>query len=399
MDSNDRSYHRHQTRRAEPLRPLHPLCPSSVTNIIIVLLFFTVISLPLAANLAGFDGADPGAENRELAAFPNVGRSWRSIAGFGPGLSLWFEDHFGFRSLLVRWYGRSRLQLLGVSPSAAVVKGRGGWFFYGDDTSIDDYANVEALPAEGVANWRAALTRAHDWLKANHVAYVFTIAPDKYVIYPEEMPASIVRTGATSRTDQVYRGLRGSDVTFADSRRALLEAKARERVYQRTDTHWNDRGALVAYQQMIGAIRTRIPSVPPPWTRADFEPVTREVEGMDLVGMMGLTRVLREQDLVLVPKRPRLARVVEPAGAGPTDELGRLVTEIPGSRLPRAVILRDSFVSRLVPFLSEHFSRAVYLWQNDFDAEAVRTEQPDVVIQEIVGRHLYSFIPSPELVP
>ena len=77
----------------------------------------------------------------------------------------------------------------------------------------------------------------------------------------------------------------------------------------------------------------------------------------------------------------------------------RLVTEIPGSRLPRALIFRDSFASRLVPFLSEHFSRAVYLWQNDFDANAVLSENPDVVIQEIVGRHLYNFIPSPELVP
>jgi hypothetical protein len=127
--------------------------------------------------------------------------------------------------------------------------------------------------------------------------------------------------------------------------------------------------------------------------------VTRDVEALDLAGMMGLKRVLREQDLVLVPARPRLARVVEPAGAEPTAEEGRLVTEIPGSRLPRALIFRDSFASRLVPFLSEHFSRAVYLWQNDFDANAVLTEKPDVVIQEIVGRHLYNFIPSPELVP
>ena len=75
------------------------------------------------------------------------------------------------------------------------------------------------------------------------------------------------------------------------------------------------------------------------------------------------------------------------------------MTEIPGSTLPRAVIFRDSFASRLVPFLSEHFSRAVYLWQNDFDADVVRQEHPDVVIQEIVGRHLYVYSPSPELIP
>jgi hypothetical protein len=178
-----------------------------------------------------------------------------------------------------------------------------------------------------------------------------------------------------------------------------LEAKTRERVYQQTDTHWNDRGALVAYQQIIRAVRARVPRTPPAWARTDFIAEEHSIEGLDLAGMMGLTRVLREVDLTLVPRRPRRARVIEPAGAKPTDEEGRLVTEIDDPSLPRAVIFRDSFTSRLVPFLSEHFSRVVYLWQNDFDAAVVTNEQPDVVIQQIVGRHLYDFIPSPELVP
>lgn len=115
--------------------------------------------------------------------------------------------------------------------------------------------------------------------------------------------------------------------------------------------------------------------------------------------MMGLKRALREINLTLIPRRPRLARVIEPRGAAPTDEEGLLMTEIPGSTLPRAVIFRDSCASRLVPFLSEHFSRASYLWQNDFDADVVQKERPDIVIQEIVGRHLYNFVPSPELIP
>ena len=53
----------------------------------------------------------------------------------------------------------------------------------------------------------------------------------------------------------------------------------------------------------------------------------------------------------------------------------------------------------LAPFLSEHFSRVVYLWQNNFDADEVLKEHADVVIEEIVGRHLHNFIPSPELIP
>ncbi|HKB13250.1 MAG TPA: hypothetical protein VKD69_21445, partial [Vicinamibacterales bacterium] len=217
-------------------------------------------------------------------------------------------------------------------------------------------------------------------------------------VYAEEMPPTIVRIGAMSRTDQLYGAL--SDTGFVvDVRPALFEAKARERIYQKTDTHWNDRGALVAYQRIIGAVRARLPQTPPAWTREDFEDGERVIAGMDLAGMMGLTRTLHETDLVLVPRRPRRARVVEPKGAAPTAEEGTLITEIADPSLPRAVIFRDSFVSRLVPFLSEHFSRAVYLWQNDFDADVIRREHADVVIQEIVGRHLYNFIPSPELVP
>src|SRR5262249_60826978 len=151
----------------------------------------------------------------------------------------------------------------------------------------------------------------------------------------------------------------------------------------KTDTHWNDRGALVAYQAIITAARAQVQSIPPAWTRADFDRVERTIEAGDLAGMMGLRRVMQEQDLSLAPKRPRLARVIEPSDADMLAEVGRLVTEIPHSTLPRAVIFRDSFTSRLVPFLSEHFSRAVYLWQNDFDAPVIEQEHPDVVIHEI----------------
>jgi hypothetical protein len=367
-------------------------------NRLLVVLFVLAIALPLAANIAGYDGADADAENREPAPFPRLDASVRSIADFGPALSAWFDDHFGFRSTLVRWYGESRLFVLGVSPTTAVVKGREGWFFYGEDQSIEDYANVAPMTPAALANWREAVVRARDWLQPRSVAYVFTIAPDKHVIYAEEMPDTLARVGDVSRADQLFTALQDTGLAV-DVRASLFDAKTGERIYQKTDTHWNDRGALVAYQRIIGAVRARVPRTPAAWTRDDFEPAEQITPGMDLAGMMGLKRVLTEVNLTLVPRRPRRARVIEPAGSEPTAEEGRLVTEIDDPSLPRAVIFRDSFVSRLVPFLSEHFSRAVYLWQNDFDADVVATEHPDVVIQEIVGRHLYNFIPSPELVP
>ncbi len=43
--------------------------------------------------------------------------------------------------------------------------------------------------------------------------------------------------------------------------------------------------------------------------------------------------------------------------------------------------------------------RAVYLWQDNFDAQVIEQEKPDVVLHEIVGRHLHTIGAYPELVP
>ena len=367
-------------------------------NRALAVVFLLAIGMPLAANLAGVDGADPVAENREMAAFPAFDGSWHSARRYPAGLDAWFDDHFGFRAAFVRWNARASVEWFRTSSSASVFLGRNSWLFYADDGAVEDMGNVAAMPKGEVKNWREALVRAHDWLERRAIAYVFTIVPDKHAAYPEELPDGVRALGPTSRAQQVFSGLAGADFVV-DVRDALASAKTRERTYHLTDSHWNDRGLFVAYQALVEAARRQDPSVPPAWPRSDFSDVSKVTDAGDLGGMLGLKRVLREERLLLAPGRPRLARVVEPAGAEPTAEEGRLVTEIPGSTLPRAVIFRDSFMSPMVPFLSEHFSRAVYLWQNDFDANAVLAERPDVVIQEIAGRHLYLFIPSPELVP
>jgi alginate O-acetyltransferase complex protein AlgJ len=368
------------------------------TNLVLVAAFLLVIAAPLAANLAGRDGGDPQGENRELAPFPALEPTWASISTFGNGLDLWFQDHFGFRSTLVRWYGESRYFWLRVSPSPMVVRGKNGWLFYAEDGGLDDYINEQPLPPGQVENWRRTIVGARDWCRAHGIAYVFTIPPDKHVIYPENFDDAIRQISPVSRTDQVFTATFDTGVVV-DIREPLLAAKLKDRLFHVTDTHWNERGAFVAYQQIIEAVRRQVPAVPPARDRSMFSASSRTLDGRDLAAIIGLKRVLQEEDLRLLPKQPRRYTVVEPAGAYATSGDGRIVTEIPGSALPRAVVFRDSFTSALAPFLSEHFSRVVYLWQNDFDADAVLKEHADVVIQEIVGRHLYNFIPSPELIP
>jgi alginate O-acetyltransferase complex protein AlgJ len=115
--------------------------------------------------------------------------------------------------------------------------------------------------------------------------------------------------------------------------------------------------------------------------------------------MLGLTSELVEDDLPLVPRMPRRARVIEPASPDAHLMEARVVTEQRDASRPRAVVFRDSFGSALIPFLSEHFARALYLWQYNFDPEVVLAERPTVVIQEWVGRRLSTMLPYDPFAP
>ena len=95
---------------------------------------------------------------------------------------------------------------------------------------------------------------------------------------------------------------------------------------------------------------------------------------------------------MVIPRIPRQAKC-ELLGHIDGEEERResepsLVTECDSINLPRAVIFRDSFFSELQPFVSEHFRRAVFLWQPNFDGKIVEREPCEIVIQEMAERSL-----------
>src|SRR5262249_20926256 len=164
--------------------------------------------------------------------------------------------------------------------------------------------NANQLPPGEVQNWRETVLRARDWCRAHGVTYVFTIVPDKPVIYPEYFDDNVRQLSPVSRADQVFTATLDTGVVV-DVRQALLAGKSPERVLRLTHTHWNSRGGFVGYQQIFDAVHRQLPGVPPAHQRSEFNTTSRMIDGLDLAGMIGLKRVLREEDLQLLPKKGR----------------------------------------------------------------------------------------------
>jgi hypothetical protein len=71
-----------------------------------------------------------------------------------------------------------------------------------------------------------------------------------------------------------------------------------------------------------------------------------------------------------------------------------VVTQRSGAPVARAVFFRDSFTSQMMPFLAEHFDRAVFVWTDGFDPQVVLRERPQVVVQQLVERKLMRLEPE-----
>jgi hypothetical protein len=347
----------------------------------------TIAAMGVAA-FAPHDAAKLDAENRALAAWPS-----RFAADWRAHFERAFADRFGARDALLRLHNHALVRAFGVSPAHNVLIGRGGWlYFKGEEgTTLDrDYRGVRPFPDADVARVVHELERRARFLAAHGIAYVVTVAPDKATIYPEYLPAWVTRSKAPSPLDRLAAALRADDVVhFVDLRAPLRAAKAKERVYYMTDSHWNYHGARVAYDELMRALAQALapmPVTPAPVHIPGYVPGLDVYRG-DLARMTGDANHFGEPDIaslgkILATPKSRCAQRVD---AGDTPGVERYACDRPGL-LPGAIVYRDSMAIPLIPMLSENFGTSTYISGHALDPAFVLRERPTAVIEEMVER-------------
>ena len=353
----------------------------------LLILFFASIYMPLLAGLFGEGGGVSRVENRFLAQMPRMEWNRDSINTFPTRFEKYFSDNFGGRLAFIAGYSHLCYSL-GVSPTKNVIIGKNGWLYFGDENEIKTYRKTNPFNAAQIAKWRWKMRLIKGYLEKRGVKLVFLIAPNKSSIYPEQMPDNINAAGKTGAFDQLSNVADELGIEFADPRNALIERKKRDDVYFRTDTHWNDLGAFVAYDLLMKSLANRFPGLSPiPESSLGFSSVGRH--GGDLFNMLGLPAD-NVADMAKTANLEKLLGMMKNIRAADLPRKWDAAWDLDtGNAGPRAIILRDSFGNALLPLLAIHFShitsRLDHGWLSD---DVVEKEKPDVVIYEITERFL-----------
>ena len=383
-----------------------------IAEIITITLFIAIIWLPTTSMVFNLEPDVSLDEKRVLADMPELKGNWKSIIDYPSDFGKYYQDQWGFRKLFILTYNNIMTKYLKSVKRNNVMLGQNKWLYWTGGNSFDQYSATSALTEKDLERIKTILEERQSFCRHLGIRYLFIIVPNKHSIYDKYIPDWMQKVSNESNLDRIIKYLEDNDSTveILDLRPALLEAKKTYQVYYKTDTHWNDIGAFIAYKTIMEKLSEWFPQIEPR-SLSDYKMLPYINTGGDLGHMLGLKGEYKIKGVKLEPKFERRARKIyeldsfyhskentkrliitkEKLEKGHTD-FGILATETGNSSLPKAVMFRDSFTSSLMPNMAEHFERVFYYWveyekdEYDFYSDIVKHEMPDVVMTELAER-------------
>jgi hypothetical protein len=313
-----------------------PANRSSRGDRILVILFGLLLWIPLIEMVIPIAPAGGRTEKRQMAAVPRF--EPKRPTAFLRQIEPYFNDHFGWRDLLVTLNNRIQLRLFHTLPIPKLVVGRNGWIFYRSEAVPD---GITILDYKGLTPYRAGdldrivrfLRDRADQCRRLGAECLVVVVPNKETVYSEYLPPAIHRISPQSRLDQVAEAVRSDpSIPFLDLRPALIRGKQEcpHFLYNPGGTHWNTLGAYFGYRAIIIALAKM---------HSDLRP-------------LGLS------DFVIQECPPTAADHWLGLAEDPRFQL--TLRNDPESRAPmswplRVVAVHDSFWDDLEPFLIRHF--------------------------------------------
>jgi hypothetical protein len=253
--------------RVSPLR--HRLL--AALRALLALGFVLALFVPLLQQATGIlpewplGGAEPRIEPVALTV-----HTWLD-GSYAKAFEARYTQTFGWRPMLVRLANQFRYDLSGQAPRSSgspVTIGKEDWLY--ENAYLRHYSRKAggARPGEGDA-LVGRLRAIHAALAAKGIAFAVVVSPSKPEVYPEYLPAAIVkpRQAPPNAYEVVVPKLRAAGIPLVDAQAMFPEWKRqrREALFASTGTHWNYVGAFLALQQVLETWRAQLgDSVPRP---------------------------------------------------------------------------------------------------------------------------------------
>lgn len=297
----------------------------------------------------------------------------------------YFEAHFAFRPFAISVDAFIQSSVFGTSNLSTVTVGEDGSMYY--SSTLDDYLGKNTM------NERQAFAVTHnlkimqDYAEASGSDFLFTVAPNKNSLYDDDMPYYYsLKVSDERNIDILSENLKKNGINYCD----LFESfeNCGEELYFKTDSHWNNKGACLAYNSMLTQLGKNHDDY------STFNLTREKTHNGDLTKMLYPAFEMPEYDYKYG---------LEDTYTYVTDTKSvedALIKTHNSNASGSLYMYRDSFGNALIPFMSSAYENAFYTKAFPISfSQDIEIEKPDTVIVEIVERNLNWFYERPAVLP
>lgn len=354
---------------------------NKIEMIIFIVVCFLLCLIPFVGMTVA--RTDITTENKTLASLPKLREDGKLNIEYLQELGNYFEDHFAFKNLLVTADSNIQSKIFGVSNMDTVITGKNGWLYYKD--TLDDYLGQNTLSDRAIYNIANNLSIIQRYVEEKGAKFLFTAAPNKNSLYGENMPYYYNKKVSDINNLALLKPqLEKAEITYAD---LFSQFKSQSEIlYLKRDSHWNNKGAVLAYNTILDALEI-------------------DHENYESIGSV------RTKDYY-----GDLNKMIYPLGAEPEWNYeyqydSSFVYETDTESVEDAwiqtsnkdgegtlLMFRDSFGNTLLPLMAEVFEKGYFSKGVPYQIESYMNDyKPDTVIVEKVERNISDFAFEPPI--
>jgi alginate O-acetyltransferase complex protein AlgJ len=328
-------------------------------------------------------------ENRRLAAAPATPRAPEAWRALPRQLDAYLADHFAFREAMIlgerkvdqaigaRTGRRSPSDAAAATPMSAM--GQDGRMFLVEGLLQSTGRQLNPIRTADYADF---VCEAQTRLSARGIKLLASMAPSPGEILPDKVPAWAGPAKRPTDYDAILGRLSACGVSTTDLRPPLIAASVSAKTYRKTDTHWTERGAMIAYSQMVKTMGR------PDWVVSPSDITWGQIidAGGDLPRMAGLEPIAEPLEVYPAGALPPGASETYVSGltlrpSGQEQPPYAITMTQPG---PSVLIIGDSYTSRAFfpPLFARFAGRVTWIHMDQcaFDWRVVDRVRPDYVL-------------------
>lgn len=314
-------------------------------------------------------------EDGECVVVPSIREDDKWNAYYLRDMGEYFNENFAFRQEMISanaWiYGK----VFHVSTTDQVLLGKNDWMYY--TNTLNDYTATHLMSERGLNNVAHNIKLMQDFVEQNGSGFIFTIAPNKNSVYDENMPYYYQKGMNANNYERLVPKLETEGVHYVNLHEAFKNQD--EVLYLHQDSHWNNKGAVLAYNRMMSQTDLDYET----YENVDY--TIKKNHAGDLATMVYPLNYKLE-DNVSYQKDWQYKYYGEV-----TDNMDEFITTTSPKSNEVLLMYRDSFGESLLPFFADEFGVAYFSRLVPYNLNDIYTYKPNYVIIERVERRISSF--------